>query len=158
MINIKQIYDDALKDPALFAKIDVDAIIDSLESDGSTDYLERESLSTIQKSVYECLREHDVTHISQYCNKLADYRYIEEICHLHKGKNVRWIRKNTDEKTLTNGGIVVDIKFLDNGMHILTKNNQNRFIQYKFDDCLTFQKLSMGEQLVLMANEYVDHS
>jgi hypothetical protein len=158
MINIQKIYDDAMKDPALFAKIDVDKIIDSLESDGSTDYLERETLSSIQKTVYDCLREHDIPYISKYGNKLADYRYIEEICHLHKGKNVRWIRKNTDEKTLTNGGIVVDIKFLDNGMHILIKNNLNRFIQYKFDDCLTFQKLSMGEQLVLMANEYVDHS
>jgi hypothetical protein len=63
MINIKQIYDDALKDPALFAKIDVDAIIDSLESDGSTDYLETESLSTIQKTVYDCLREHGITQI-----------------------------------------------------------------------------------------------
>jgi hypothetical protein len=157
MINIKQIYDDALKDPALFAKIDVDAIIHSLESDGSTDYLETETLSSIQKSVFECLREHTISQTAQYCNKLADYRYIEEICHLHKGKNVRWIRK-TGEKTLTNGGIVVDIKFLDNGMHILIKNNQNRFIQYKFDDCLTFQKLSVGEQLVLMANDYVDHS
>ena len=157
MINIQKIYDDALRDPALFAKIDVDAIIDSLESDGSTDYLETQSLSSIQKSIYDCLREHDIPNIQQYCAKLADYRYVEEICHLHKGKNVRWIRMS-GEKTLTNGGIVVDIKFLDNGMHILTKNNQTRFIQYKFDDCLTFQKLSMGEQLVLMANDYVDHS
>ena len=156
MINIQKIYDDALKDPALFAKIDVDSIIDSLESDGSTDYLETETLSSIQKSIYDCLRERSISQIAQYCSKLADYRYIEEICHLHKGKNVRWIRLNSPEKMLTNGGIVVDIKFLDNGMHILTKNNQNRFIQYKFDDCLTFQKLSVGEQLVLMANEYVD--
>jgi hypothetical protein len=155
MINIRQIYDDAVKDPNLFAKIDIDAIIDSLENDGSTDYLEKETLESIQKTVYDCLREHHVRDTSTYCQKLADYRYVEEICHLHKGKNVRWIRKSLCEKPLTNGGIVVDIKFLDNGMHILTKNNQNRFIQYKFDDCLTFQKMSMGEQLVLMANEYV---
>ena len=155
MINIRQIYDDALRDPSLFAKIDIDAIIDALENDGSTEYLEKETLESIQKSVYDCLRENGVKNLAIHCQKLADYRYVEEICHLHKGKNVRWIRKNVSEKTLTNGGIVVDIKFLDNGMHILTKNNQNRFIQYKFDDCLTFQKMSTGEQLVLMANEYV---
>jgi Zn/Cd-binding protein ZinT len=155
MINIRQIYDDALRDPSLFAKIDIDSIIDALENDGSTEYLEKETLESIQKSVYDCLREHGVKNLAMHCQKLADYRYVEEICHLHKGKNVRWIRKNVSEKTLTNGGIVVDIKFLDNGMHILTKNNQNRFIQYKFDHCLTFQKMSTGEQLVLMANEYV---
>jgi hypothetical protein len=155
MLNIRQIYDDAVKDPSLFAKIDIDAIVDSLENDGITDYLEKETLGSIQRYVYDCLREHGVKNLAMHCQKLADYRYVEEICHLHKGKNVRWMRKSADEKTLTNGGIVVDIKFLDNGMHILTKNNQNRFIQYKFDDCLTFQKMSLGEQLVLMANEYV---
>jgi hypothetical protein len=155
MIDIRQIYDDAMRDPSLFEKIDIDAIIDSLENDGSTEYLEKETLQSIQKSVYDCLREHNVSNLPSNCQKLAEYRYIEEICHLHKGKNIRWIRKGLREKTLTNGGIVVDIKFLDNGMHILTKNNQNRFIQYKFDDCITFQKMSIGEQLVLMANEYV---
>jgi len=49
---------------------------------------------------------------------------------------------------LTNGGIVVDVKFLDNGTQVLCKN-KNRFIQYKFDDCLTFQRLSSDELLVL---------
>jgi hypothetical protein len=52
---------------------------------------------------------------------------------------------------LTNGGIVVNIKFMDNGIHIITMNSQNRFHQYKFDECITFQKLSTEEQLILMA-------
>ena len=29
----------------------------------------------------------------------------------------------------------------------------NRFIQYKFDDCITFQKLTEIEQLIIMAYE-----
>ena len=62
---------------------------------------------------------------------------------------VRWIRiGNTN---LTTGGIVTDIKFLENGIHVLCMNNQRRFIQYKFDDCYTFQKMSTDEQLILMA-------
>jgi hypothetical protein len=51
------------------------------------------------------------------------------------------------------GGIVVDIKFLDNGVHVLCLNNQRRLIQYKFDGSITFQKLSVDEQLILMAYE-----
>jgi hypothetical protein len=35
-------------------------------------------------------------------------------------------------------------------------NSQQRFIQYKFDDCLTFQKLSSEEQLILMAYEHLE--
>ena len=56
--------------------------------------------------------------------------------------------------SLTNGGIVVDVKFLDNGTHILCKNGL-RFIQYKFDDCLTFQKLSADEQMVLSCYDFL---
>jgi hypothetical protein len=32
----------------------------------------------------------------------------------------------------------------------------NRFIQYKFDDCITFQKLSTEEQLIMMAYEHTN--
>jgi hypothetical protein len=86
---------------------------------------------------------------------LIGYRYVDEIRYLHKGKHIRWIRQNNKIPSLTNGGIVVNIKFLDNGIHIVCKNSQNRFIQYKFDDCITFQRLSVEEQLLLMAYENI---
>ena len=66
---------------------------------------------------------------------------------INSDKERRGLR-GTFGSPITNGGIVVDVKFLDNGTHILCKNGP-RFIQYKFDDCLTFQKLSADEQMVL---------
>ena len=83
-------------------------------------------------------------------SKLSEYRYVDEIFQLHRGKHIRWIRRDKPD-TLTNGGIVMDVKFLDTGTHILTKNGMNRFIQYNFDDCITFQKMSSEEQMILMA-------
>jgi len=155
MINVNQIFADAQKDPSLFAQLDIDSILDSLENT-TNDYLENKTLESIQKDVYIALTETRLSksQIKPLCEKLADYRYVDEIRNLHKGKNVRWLRHGNIQ--LTNGGIVVDIKFLDNGTHVLTKNNMNRFIQYKFDDCLTFQKLSTEEQLILMAYDYLD--
>ena len=94
--------------------------------------------------------------IAEICNKLIGYRFVDEIHEIHKGKHVRWIR-NTTQK-LTNGGIVMDIKFLDNGTQILCMNSMHRFNQYKFDECLTFQKLSIEEQLILMAYDYMTNS
>lgn len=91
-----------------------------------------------------------------FFQKLLEYRYIDEIHELSAGKHVRWIRfpkTDTDKVTLTNGGIIVNIKFTDTGTQVLTKNGA-RFIQYKFDDCLTFQKLSADEQLILAAYEH----
>jgi hypothetical protein len=83
--------------------------------------------------------------------KLHEYRFVDEIYELHRGKHVRWIRKSDISHGLKLGGIVVDIKFLDNGTQILVRNRYsgNKMIQYKFDDVLTFQKLSYDEQLIL---------
>ena len=44
------------------------------------------------------------------------------------------------------------VKFLDNGTHILCKNGF-RFIQYKFDECITFQKLTNDEVMILKVKE-----
>jgi hypothetical protein len=157
-MDIQKIYEDALRDPTLFAQLDVDAILDSLENT-SNDYLENKNLESIQRDILHRLQDqrYGRTVIQTLSAKLADYRYVDEIRDLHKGKHVRWIRMGgPGEPKLTNGGIVVDIKFLDNGTHILTKNNQHRFVQYKFDDCITFQKLSMEEQLILMAYDFMN--
>jgi len=44
------------------------------------------------------------------------------------------------------------VKIENTGVTLLCKNNINRFFNAKFDDCIVFQKLSMEEQIVLMAN------
>ena len=85
-----------------------------------------------------------------YCNKLIEYYPIEHIYELHKGKHIRWIRNNK----LTNGGIIVNIKFTDNGTQILCMNSTKKFTQIKFDECIIFQKLNETEQLIIMAYEY----
>jgi hypothetical protein len=166
MNDLQQIFENAKNDPSLLSKIDIQQLLNSLEHKNN-DYLENKSLNDIHQEIYNLFlhlrseagdinRKLDLTMIKDFCQKLAEYRYVDEICEIHKGKHVRWMRINTtDSFVLTNGGIVVDIKFLENGTHVLCKNNANRFIQYKFDDCFTFQKLSLEEQLILMSYNYV---
>ena len=117
-----------------------------------------ESISAdIRASFSRCNGEIDVDDIY---SKLAGYRYIDELYQLQRGKHVRWIRipstnrvlhtlENT-QPTLTVGGIVVDIKIMDTGVHVLCKNGK-RYIQYKFDECLTYQKLTTDELMILTA-------
>ena len=151
-MNVKEIFDSALKDPSLLSTIDIDNLLKSLDNEKS-DYLEKKTITSVNKEIFNILQENvfDVEKQKIYCNKLIGYRLVDELHELHKGKHIRWIRNGTDN--LTNGGIVVDVKFLDTGTHILCKNSMNRFTQYKFDDCITFQKLSEIEQLILMAYE-----
>lgn len=155
--QIHEIFENARKDPELFSTIDIEQLLESIESD-KNDYLEGKTLKDINNDIYDKINTLDmiIEKKQEICNKLIGYRQVDQLNELHKGKHVRWIRNTIGEHKLTNGGIVIDIKFLDNGTHVLCKNNLNRFLQYKFDDCITFQKLSTEEQLILMAYEHMD--
>ena len=149
---INKIFEDAVKDETLLSTLNVDELIEMTNSE-HIDYLNEKTMDDLLNEMQNALSLLDVNDKMKlsFYNKLAGYRLIGNIYELHKGKMVRWIRNGTNK--LTNGGIVTDIKFLDNGVHVLCMNSQRRFIQYKYDDCYTFQKMSIEEQLILMAYE-----
>jgi hypothetical protein len=156
-MNIDQIFKDAQNDSSLLSKIDINELLNSLENKNN-DYLENKTLTDINNDKYTALSQINLSkeNVQQYCEKLAEFRLVDEVYELHKGKYVRWINIEDDANhKLQSGGFVFDIKFLDNGVHVLCMNNSRRFVQYKFDNCLTFQKLSMEEQLILMAYEKI---
>jgi len=153
--TIEQVYKDAINDPTLLSRLDIDDLLDTLENE-TNDYLENKTLDGITEEIYEGICDicDEKETQEKICLKLVGYRMIDELYELHKGKHVRWVRRGTNK--LTNGGIVVDIKFLDTGTHILCMNSMNRFIQYKYDECVTFQKMSSTEMLILMAYEHTN--
>ena len=156
-INVQEILENCKSDPSLLSTLNIDEILEAVEKD-KHEYLDNKTLDTISQEIFESINNLGITKEKQtdFCKKLLEYRYVDELFELHRGKFVRWIRK-TNPEILTNGGIVVDVKFLDNGINILVKNSSiPRFIQYKFDDCLSFQKLSQEEQLILMAYEIIN--
>ena len=154
--EIQTMFECALKDPTLLSDIDIDQLLLSID-DNKNNYLEDKTMESINKEIFDSINELDLSleKKATYCEKLIGYRLVENLNELHKGKHVRWIRKT--KKDLTNGGIIVNIKFLDSGTQILCKNSMNRFIQYKYDECITFQKMNEAEQLVIMAYEYASN-
>jgi len=146
---MNQLIENERMNPELQSTIDIKTILESAEN-VDNNYIGDHSLSTITKEIVDVLQEQtlETEILYKYCRSLLNYRLIEHVYHIHKGKHIRWIRN----KKLTNGGIVVDVKFLDNGTHILCKN-KNRFIQYKLDDCITFQKLTTDELLILQIKD-----
>ena len=175
--EINEIFERAKKDPSLFSTMDIENLLNTIENE-KNDYLENKTMSDIATTIMEQLNDLKIgsREVDAIYGKLIGYRFVDELHELHKGKHVRWVRKQCNNNIkltngqlgnikltngqlgnvkLTNGGIVVDIKFLDTGVQVLCLNSQQRFIQYKFDDCLTFQKLSVEEQLILMAYEHI---
>ncbi len=87
--------------------------------------------------------------ISSIQNKLKLYRLVDDVFALHKGKHIRWINKGDNTHKLNIGGIAVDVKFYDNGTHILVFNKYlKRNFQIHFDKVFLFQKLSFEEELI----------
>jgi hypothetical protein len=166
-IDINELFVNAMKDPTLFSTMDVEKLLESIEND-KNDYLQNKSMKTITQEIYETVQKLRLSQETklEYCQKLIGYRLVDDVHELHVGKHVRWIRESSKEKALTNGlapaqvltngGIVTTIKFLDNGTQILCKSSGQRFIQFKFDECIIFQKMSLEEQLIMMAYDYLE--
>lgn len=158
-IDIKEIYENAKNDSILFSTIDIEALLEKIEKDDNN-YLENKCLGDISKDIVDAICEIEETNkedVRKICDKLAAYRYVERICDLRTGKMMRWIKRASKPISLTNGGILMNVKIENSGIQLLCRNNMNRFFNIKFDDCLIFQKLSMEEQLILMSYGYIEN-
>lgn len=153
-MDINAIFENVRKDTSLLANIDMDELLRATEND-KNDYLNNKTIDDIMDENIKAIRALKLPkdETRDLCNKLVGYRLVENVFDIHKGKHIRWIRQPGTK--LTNGALVADIKFMDNGTHILCRNLQARMFQIKFNECLVFQKLSVGEQLILMAYEHI---
>lgn len=160
MEEIESIYKAAIDDPEIFAQINMDKLMESIENE-KNQYLENKKTTDIANEIIDSMETFEIspTTREELCNKLVGYRYVDEIYQLHKGKHVRWIKKsdiNKKQQILHKGGIVIEVKFQDNGIYVICcVSNTSYIIKYKYDDCLTYQKLSTDEQLILLANNYI---
>ena len=147
-INISDLYNEVCNNNDYNSDIDIHKILENIDNNN---YINNETTSSIANAIFQSLSNNDLSYeiISKYCNKLKEYKYVDELCELKKGKYIRWVR----DTNLTNGGILIDIIINDDYITITCKNSMNRFMTFKWDDCLTYQKLNIEEQLILIANE-----
>jgi hypothetical protein len=95
--------------------------------------------------------------LKDYHKKLKDYRFVDDLSNIQYGRYIRWINlTNPENLKLTAGGIIIDIKILDDGIHLVCKNFRNTKFQIKIDECFIFQKLSDQEKVILSALDYLE--
>lgn len=152
-INIEEVFENFKKDATLNSNLDIEGMLENVKDDNGD--LENKTLNDIMDTNMEILKtiglDDDV--FKKYCEKLVDYRYVDDLYQLKPGRFIRWVNKKNQ---LTNGAIVADIVFRELGTNIMCKNTNQRCLQLKFDDNIIFQKLTQDEQLVLMAYEYIE--
>jgi len=94
--------------------------------------------------------------LGEFKRKLKLYRYCSDMDDVCFGRYIRWIPiKCLPQANLTNGGIICDLKTVDNSLHIVCKNNMNRLFQLNFDDNLVFSKLTSQELVILKILDYI---
>jgi hypothetical protein len=158
--EIDEIYKNAKKDPTLFSKLDPEDLLRELAKD-KHNYIENKTNKSIMKEIKQSIVDEfgdeiaDKT-VTNLTKNLIGYRMVDELDTLHIGQYTRWIQKYQDNVKLTNGGILLNTTFTSEGINLTIKLWNSRLIQVRFDDCLVYQKLSFGEQLILMASEYVN--
>ena len=102
--------------------------------------------------------------------KLALYRYIDDIYLLTVGSYIRWIplksidisgkkHKNSnyiEHYKLTNGGIIINITIIKDIVYIKCKNQMNNVFSITADQNIIFQKINQQEHIILSAMKYID--
>lgn len=160
--EVKSIYESVLSDRSLLASINAKDYLDATENKNNT-YLETKTSRTIVDEIVKSFDDDDTEfQISKqdkakFIKALSGYRYVDELDVLHLGKYTRWIQKYTYPYKMANGGFLSAIDFVENGIVLTIKIWRAPWvIRVSFDDCMLYQKLSYGEYLVLMANDYLE--
>jgi hypothetical protein len=144
---MEEAFREAREDPTLLSTIDIDAV---LKKTDDVHYIEGKTVADVSKEIFDAVDDLDIPEENKrdICQRLVGYRWVDRLCDLRSGRLVRWVKQGK----LTNGGLLMNVKIENTGVLLLCKNNVGRFFTIRWDDTVVFQKLTMEEQLVLMAN------
>jgi hypothetical protein len=152
MSSLAEIFDQVQHDPDMKVNpLWIDTWLASIHDKETTyHHLENKTTESIHRDKCEVLEEY--TECEKWKKSLYMYRLVHDLQDLKLGSYIRWIRPHEDgTHTLTNGGILLQTKFLKNGTYVVCKSGM-KMMQYELDKCKTFQKLTAEEWIVLMAN------
>lgn len=138
------------------SSIDIEEMLKNLEN--KNEHLEKKTLFSIQQDILNTLMQNgcEKKNAEKICNGLIGYRVIQEIYELHKGKCVKIMRIGRHPLTLKTFGIVVDVKFMEKGTYVTCMFlNPIKYMTYRYDNYITFQKMSEEELYILQLRENI---
>lgn len=151
-ISLEEVYERVQNDPS--TQVDPEWmntwLLNLDDEENEYHYLDGKTLQTIQDEKDAILSRFEAR--DKWRNALSMYRVVNDLQDLRLGNHIRWIRsKPNGDFLLTNGGILVQTKFLNKGAYVLCKNGK-QMMQYELDKCTTFQKMTAEEWVVLHVN------
>ena len=133
--------------------VTIDEIIQELD-DKNLLYLTTSKIKELKNNILQKMTL-SRSELVRYHKVLKDYRYVDEIDEIKIGGYIRWFNlTKTENMSLTNGGIVIDIKNGKEDVLIVCKNAMNRVFTLCLNSCIVFQKLSTQEQILIKIIDY----
>ena len=144
-MELEKIYKDARQDPSLFSTIDPKELLKELEKERNS-YIEDKTTKNMIEEIKQSIEEEFGDEIEKntqkkMIQKLIGYRHVDELDTLHIGKNTRWIQKYKDEIKVTNGGLLLNTNFTEDGINLVIKLWNGRINKIRFDDSMEYVKL-----------------
>lgn len=157
-MSLESLFTQAKTEADLIKRVDPDDLLKELGKE-KNHYLESKISAIIEKEKQNAINEltDDKETQKDLLMRLIEYRYVDTLDELHIGKQTRWIKKYNDNIYLTNGGICVGTVITTEGVNLQIKIWNGKINAIRYDDCLVFQKLSYGEQLILMVSNIVNN-
>ena len=160
---INEVWSEARKDPTLQSTLNIENLLQSNTHHSQQSIM---SLKDIAQQNMQALKtlHLDSDTLQDICQRLLEYRLVDSVHELTCGKYLRWIRcigtedaeGSEKKKELSNGGILSDIKFLDNGVHLSALAPGTRFPRkIKYDNYLIFQKMTEDDVMLCMSQEII---
>ena len=140
------------------SKVNEDYLIKSLDNENNSgiENLSTRKIKTLKNDYLQQLQL-SRDELKEYHKKLKNYRFVDDLTNIQYGRYIRWISLKDPEKIcLTNGGVIIDIQLLNDGIYILCKNFRNKRMKIKIDECFIFQKLTDQEKTILAALDYLE--
>lgn len=158
---LNQLIQSARKDESLQNTLNIEQLLQTNDR-GDDDDDNHETFQDIARQILRVLTTLNLTPdlLQTYIQRLREYRYVDQVNTLLCGRYIRWIRRPEEIKEasttpkLDNGGMLSDVKFLENGVHLSALSPGTRFPRrIKYDNYLIFQRLTEYEMVVLMSRE-----
>lgn len=140
------------------SKVNEEYLIKSLDNENNSG-IENLSTRKIKAIKNDYLQQLQLSRdeLKDYHKKLKEYRVVDDLTNIQYGRYIRWISlKDPANICLTNGGVIIDIQLLEDGIYILCKNFRNKRMKIKIDECFIFQKLTDQEKTILSALDYLE--
>jgi len=139
--------------------MDVNKLLKALDDDSNEELLNF-TTKKIRDMNFKILEELQLSKKDtlDMCNKLKDYKYIDEMNDLKYGTYLRWIPiEDPNNIYLTKGAVFCEMNITNNGVFCVCKNFgfSSKHFQISIDKNLIFQKLTDQELILLSALDHL---